>query len=113
MRGLNLWRAIPVGLVIASAAAEVQAQQILYRYDAQGRLIRVARPQFADRGYITTYTYDDADNRAQKYVTFGPTANLLLRPLGMPQIELASTRPSRATDPRYANATPVAGPTAP
>jgi hypothetical protein len=87
------WAIILVGVSVVSAPVPVAAQdQVQYRYDAQGRLIRVTRALSGrTSGNITNYTYDDADNRRQRVVTFGSFAALTLRPLNVPEIRLAST----------------------
>jgi hypothetical protein len=86
------WAVILVGVSLVSAPVPVAAQdQVQYRYDAQGRLIRVTRALSGRTfGNITNYTYDDAHNRRQRVVTFGSFAALTLRPIGVPEIRLAS-----------------------
>jgi YD repeat-containing protein len=57
-------------LAVAASAA-MAAEEIAYRYDARGRLIRVERTT-ASTNVVTNYTFDKADNRTVKSTTGSP-----------------------------------------
>jgi hypothetical protein len=66
-------------LLIAAAVAAVPAlaiasETINYSYDAKGRLVQVARSGNVNNGVVTNYTYDKADNRANKNTTGSPNS---------------------------------------
>lgn len=107
MRWVLCIGALIAALVSTPAFAQ---QQIQYRYDVQGRLVRVFRPLFGTSGYITTYNYDDADNRRQKIVTFGSVATVALQPLGQGSVRLAEAPTETAVDARLTSATPTPAP---
>lgn len=104
MRWVLCIGALIVALVSTPAFAQ---QQIQYRYDVQGRLVRVFRPLFGTSGYITTYNYDDADNRRQKIVTFGSVATVALQPLGQGLVRLAEAPTEAVVGARLTSATPA------
>ncbi len=62
--------AVLVCLLLLGAAA-FAAETITYTYDARGRLIQVNRTGTVNNNVVTNYTYDKADNRANKNTT-GP-----------------------------------------
>lgn len=62
--------AILICLLLLGAAA-FAAETITYTYDARGRLIQVNRTGTVNNNVVTNYTYDKADNRANKNTT-GP-----------------------------------------
>jgi len=45
------------------AAAAIASEIISYRYDARGRLVRVARSGSVNNSVTVNYSYDKADNR--------------------------------------------------
>ena len=85
---------LSLALMLSIPAVAVAQNENQYRYDAQGRLVRVTSAISGRTiGYVTTYTYDDADNRTQKNVTFGSFAALTVAPSGTPEIRMADTPP--------------------
>lgn len=51
-------------LLLAGAASA--AETITYKYDAQGRLVKVERSGTVNNGKQTTYVHDKANNRQTK-----------------------------------------------
>lgn len=62
--------ALNAALVLAAAWPAAAAETQTYTYDAQGRLIQVARAGTVNNGVATAYTHDTRDNRLTK-VTAG------------------------------------------
>lgn len=64
------------GAALLLPAAASAAETITYRYDAKGRLTTVSHAGTVNNGAVTTYAYDQADNRtlhrAEGYVTSTP-----------------------------------------
>lgn len=59
-------------LILLLGAAAYAAETIAYTYDAQGRLVKVARSGTVNNNVVTNYTYDKADNRTNKTTTGSP-----------------------------------------
>jgi YD repeat-containing protein len=59
-------------LLIVLGVAAYAAETINYSYDARGRLKQVARTGTVNNNVTTNYTYDKADNRANKTTTGSP-----------------------------------------
>ena len=59
-------------LLLMLGAVAYAAETITYTYDARGRLKQVARAGTVNNGITTNYTYDKADNRANKTTTGSP-----------------------------------------
>lgn len=63
--------------LIGAAAALVPAvagaaETVTYTYDARGRLTRVAHSGSVNNGIVTTYAFDNADNRTNLTVSGSP-----------------------------------------
>ena len=69
--GLMSFGLVGLGLALVGDPDET----ITYVYDAQGRLVGVQRAGDVNDGVVTTYTFDEADNRTGK-VTVVPPAFL-------------------------------------
>lgn len=63
--------ALSAALLTLSGVA-LGAETITYQYDAQGRLVTVARTGSVNSGVTTTYGHDKADNRVSKTTTGSP-----------------------------------------
>lgn len=107
MRWVLCIGALITALVSTPAVAQ---QQVQYRYDVHGRLVRAIRPLFGTSGYITTYTYDDADNRRQKVVRLGGVTAVALQPLGQELVRLAGASTENAVGARLTSAMPAPAP---
>jgi YD repeat-containing protein len=55
-----------------AAIAAIAAETVIYRYDARGRLVKVEHSGSVNNNVNTSYTYDKADNRANKTTTGAP-----------------------------------------
>jgi YD repeat-containing protein len=64
--------ALAAGAIAGATAAAIASETIVYRYDAHGRLVKVERSGTVNNGVITNYSYDKADNRANKTTTGSP-----------------------------------------
>ena len=62
-------KVIVIATALAVTAAAMAAETLTYKYDARGRLVKVERSGAVNNGVNTSYTYDKADNRANKTVT--------------------------------------------
>lgn len=62
---------VAIGIATVPALA-IASETINYSYDAKGRLVQVSRSGNVNNGVITNYTYDKADNRANKNTTGSP-----------------------------------------
>jgi coenzyme F420-reducing hydrogenase delta subunit len=60
--------------VAAVPALVIAAETIRYRYDAQGRLIRVERSGDLNNGVVTNHVFDKADNRWKQETTGSPNS---------------------------------------
>jgi len=58
--------------IAAVPALAVATETITYTYDAKGRLVKAERSGTVNNGVATNYSYDKADNRANKTTTGSP-----------------------------------------
>ena len=69
-------RILELGLIAIAIAAvpalALASETINYSYDAKGRLVQVSHSGTVNNGVVTNYTYDKADNRANKTTTGSP-----------------------------------------
>lgn len=78
MKESGIKAALMVGALAAGAAmaaggaAAVGTENIAYRYDARGRLVKVERSGNVNNGVNTAYSYDKANNRTNRNVTGVP-----------------------------------------
>lgn len=59
-------------LLLASFDAAVASETVSYTYDARGRLIQVQHAGSVNNGLVTTYSFDQADNRSNKTTSSPP-----------------------------------------
>ncbi len=78
MKELGIKAALMIGALAAgvaaaaSGAAAFGTENIAYRYDARGRLVKVERSGNVNNGVNTAYSYDKANNRTDRNVTGVP-----------------------------------------
>ena len=59
-------------LAIIAATSGYANENIAYKYDAKGRLVKVERTTGANPTVTTTYSHDKADNRKNTTTTGSP-----------------------------------------
>lgn len=59
-------------IIVLLGAAAWASDTIIYKYDARGRLVQVNHTGTVNNNVVTNYTYDKADNRANKTTTGAP-----------------------------------------
>lgn len=54
---------LPLGMSLVVMSTPLPAETVTYSYDARGRLVAASHSGSVNNGLVTSYVYDDADNR--------------------------------------------------
>lgn len=72
MKNVRTGAAIAIAALTGLTAVALASETVTYSYDARGRVVAVKHSGTVNNNVQANYSYDKADNRANKTVTGAP-----------------------------------------